>query len=743
MFAGVELLIVAGEQLDLGACRSVLRAFPDLRIENVYGPSEIGILASAETITTETVARSVTLPIGTPAPQTELSILRDGGLHRSGAGELVVRSPGLAINATEWASFVTGPEGRQFYRTGDLVTGDGVRYWFQGRTDSEVKISGLRVNVAELEARLRHLLDMPSSTLAVHQSAGGVRKLTLFFLSSEARSRSADEIRDSLIGEVARHEVPAHVIEVERIPLTRNGKVDARRLEAMAEVAGDGNHAAQPESYAVAAQLELVTEAIRTACGIDVGNDPDRPFADYGLTSLDIVSLSAHLRAAKSLDLPLRSYFAARTPSGLATRLADPSGADMDVAACARRVAPAGQVRMTDAQAYFFTADLTPGGGLGNNCLLAWQPDEGGVPDADTLQSAMEALAERHASLRLVARLRRGVAQLVETRAAVPIVRSFEGHGALREVLREVAGVRHTVTGPRLWFPFLARGADGVAVGICGHHAILDGTSASIIARDLSDFLWHLDRGAPTALAAPPQLPEPADLGCDPAVLSVAGKPARPATESKTGGQGDLSLVIDAARHQSVLAISRDLRISPSTVYYLAAADCCAAVLGERPGFTSVFDLRSGAQRDVLVGCYIAFVDLDVTGGGRTRAQRLVNANRAIMESRGSSPRTTSAATDPSAGSLPRDRLFIYQDTQGAPLVLPDGRSLRYVAGVYAEAPAPLLIEVSPCPDGSAHLCLAWRDDFTDRDTAAHIADQFLESLAGLTNTHNAGEIKH
>lgn len=743
-FAGVDLLIVAGEQLDSHACRAVLQAFPDLRIENVYGPSEIGILASAETITTEVVARSVTLPIGTPAPHTELSILRDGGLHQSGAGELVVRSPGLAINATEWASFVTGPEGRQFYRTGDIVTGDGVRYWFQGRTDSEVKIAGLRVNVAELEARLRRLLDMPSLTLAVHQSAGGVRKLALFFLSSEARSRSAGEIRGSLIGEVARHEVPAHVIEVERIPLTRNGKVDARRLAAMAEVAGDSDRAAQPDpSNGVASQLELVNEAIVTACGIDVGKDPERPFADYGLTSLDIVSLSAHLRAVKSVDLPLRSFFAARTPSGLATLLADPSRADSERAAPQLSTATERLVQMTDAQAYFFTEDLTPGGGLGNNCLLAWQPEVGGVPDADLLQSAMEALAERHASLRSVARLRRGVAHLVETQAAVPIVRSFEGQGPLREVLRDVARVRHNVTGPRLWFPFLARGADEVALGISGHHAILDGSSASIIARDLSDFLWHLDRGVPTALAAPPQLPEPADLGCDPAVLSVAGSPARPSSEDTTGGHDNLSIEIGADRHQSVLAVARDLRISPSTVYYLAAADGCAAILGEHPGFTSVFDLRDGAQRDDLVGCHIAFVDLDITGAGQTRAQRLVNANREIMQSRGNSLRNTSVANDPAVVSPTCDRLFIYQDTQGAPLTLPDGRSLRYVAGVYAEAPAPLLIEVSPSPDGSARLCLGWRKHFTDGDTAARIADQLLGSLAGFTNTHIEGETTH
>ncbi|MFZ2178158.1 MAG: condensation domain-containing protein, partial [Rhodococcus sp. (in: high G+C Gram-positive bacteria)] len=132
---------------------------------NAYGPTESTVVA-----TLAEVGADVT--IGTPIPGTTATVLDETlrPVPLGGVGELYLDGLGLALGyvadpALTAANFVAGQDGIRRYRTGDLVhrRADGTLTYL-GRADRQLKIRGMRIEPAEVEAAL---LALPSVTRAV------------------------------------------------------------------------------------------------------------------------------------------------------------------------------------------------------------------------------------------------------------------------------------------------------------------------------------------------------------------------------------------------------------------------------------------------------------------------------------------------------------------------------------------------------------------------------------------------
>jgi acyl-coenzyme A synthetase/AMP-(fatty) acid ligase len=170
------------------------------------------------------------LPVGRPMPGIEVSL--DGG-------ELVVRGPHLARGEWRGGAVVPGrlaPDterpGWRAYRTGDMFRFDGEGMLrFTGRADRQVKINGVRVELAEIEAALRR---HPDVTEAAVLAIGPAEAPQLHgFVASAA---PAAELHAALIEALASSLPPAmrpvRLFIRGRLPTLPNGKIDLRALAA-------------------------------------------------------------------------------------------------------------------------------------------------------------------------------------------------------------------------------------------------------------------------------------------------------------------------------------------------------------------------------------------------------------------------------------------------------------------------------------------------------------------------------
>jgi amino acid adenylation domain-containing protein len=171
------------------------------------------------------------VPIGTPLANTSAHVVgEDGRKVRQGeVGELWLGGVGLA------RGYLGMPERtaeqfpqHRFYRTGDLVRqrDDGVIVWL-GRQDAQIKINGLRIEPAEIEAIIQEhpavadavVVHLPSET---PEAPGQLRA----YVEPGADTVESATLRDYLADRLHPLMVPDEIVIVERIPLNASGKVD-------------------------------------------------------------------------------------------------------------------------------------------------------------------------------------------------------------------------------------------------------------------------------------------------------------------------------------------------------------------------------------------------------------------------------------------------------------------------------------------------------------------------------------
>lgn len=238
-YAPLDTLLTGGEAINIQTMRIILSHGPPRRLFNVYGPTELSVLATYHDVSPEDVQKG-NIPIGRPLAgyqafivDESLDLLPDGEV-----GELVVGGTGVAAgylgNPEKSALvFVKAPhiyrEGL-LYRTGDLVLRNkaGVLEYL-GRRDNEVKIRGQRVDLESIErCLLQTNLVSTAVALKAAESAGGSTLLVAYVVLS------ASDISPALVKEqYARlfpHLMMPRIKVVDAIALTPSGKVDRKRL---------------------------------------------------------------------------------------------------------------------------------------------------------------------------------------------------------------------------------------------------------------------------------------------------------------------------------------------------------------------------------------------------------------------------------------------------------------------------------------------------------------------------------
>jgi hypothetical protein len=274
-------------------------------------------------------------PFGQPVPVGVVGELHLGGL---GLSRGYLRRPALTASRfvphPAAGRYPTIPAGARLYRTGDLARyhGDGT-IELVGRADHQVKLRGFRVELGEVSAALLRHPGVAQTVVVSEPDRAGDNRLIGFYVPASGASVDPAELRGFLRSALPDYMVPARLVELDRLPLSPNGKVDRRQLPAVGEFF-DPPKAAYAEPVG---PVETVLSQLWAAVldGGRVGRYDD--VFDLGGHSLHATRIAALARDALGVEVPLRLLFEAPTVAGQASALVELGRQDgVDIEAGAR-----------------------------------------------------------------------------------------------------------------------------------------------------------------------------------------------------------------------------------------------------------------------------------------------------------------------------------------------------------------------------------------------------------------------
>lgn len=303
----------------------------EVRLINAYGPTEATITTTIYDANT-TLEETNTLfrvPIGHPLPDRKIYILDDynnptpigvaGELHIGGAGlaQGYLNHPRLTAEHFVPDPFSTQP-GARLYRTGDLA-----RYLpdgtvdFLGRRDHQVKIRGFRIELGEIETLLNQHPAVQETVVVAQEDRLGQKYLVAYIVPHTSPMPSTSEFHTYLGEKLPAYMIPAAFMELNEIPLTRNGKLDRDVLplpdQTRPELAGNfvaPRNAVEEVLAGICAELLLIER-------VGVYDN----FFELGGHSLLATQLISQLRETFYIELSLINLFREPTVAGIARAL--------------------------------------------------------------------------------------------------------------------------------------------------------------------------------------------------------------------------------------------------------------------------------------------------------------------------------------------------------------------------------------------------------------------------------------
>jgi amino acid adenylation domain-containing protein/non-ribosomal peptide synthase protein (TIGR01720 family) len=607
---------------------------------NEYGPSETTIWATSAgpmqpggTVTigrplrgirTHALdARLVPVPVGVTG---ELYLAGDqlarGYIGRSGATA---------------ARFVAAPGGSRMYRTGDLVrwTNDNTLLYL-GRSDFQVKVRGLRIELGEIDSALRR-------DPAVQQAVTAVvdEQLVSYVVGTNVDS---ERLATSLGAVLPRYMVPTRIVELSALPTTTSGKVDRRALPAPLPMTSEFRAPSTDTERIVA---DCIAEIVGST---QIGLDDD--FFQLGGNSLSATRLAARLTAATSTAVPVRTVFDAPRVVDLARAVDAMTGSTTRIALTSGQRPDPVPLSFSQERMWFLNRFDRSGGAYVIPLALRLT----GELDTDALDLALHDVVTRHEVLRTVyPESDDGVRQLVRTAEDVPRTIRRVGQDP-REVIRELTADPFDVRSDApIRTAIVEIDATQHVLVVVLHHIAADGWSLAPLTRDVVAAYDARRTGTGSAPAPLPvqyadfavwqrtTLGDPADqhsvlgsqlsywrdrlAGLEPDLDLPTDRP-RPAAPSFAGDRVRLDIDLDTA------SALRDLAAEHQATLFMVVRAAFALALSRWSGTTDIVvgtavAGRTAPELDDLVGMFVNTVVLRTTIDDATSFETMLSDARA------------------------------------------------------------------------------------------------------------------
>ena len=306
----LRLLSVGGERL-------IPTKKPPYRFYNAYGPTECTVYATVYEITADYNSAVIGKPLSNCAAyimDKNLQLLPAGV-----AGELCIGGEGVGRgyfmrDDLTREKFVDW-KGQKLYRSGDLARyNEAGEIEYFARLDNQVKLRGLRIELGEIESAIAGYEGISAAAVAVKE-IGGVQHLCGYFT---ARNKIEPEvIKDYLRQGLTEFMVPTALIQLEKLPLTNNGKVN-RALLPVPQVTLEETVA--PSTAMEHALFDIIGEMLKTR---DFGVSTN--LFSLGMTSILAIKLSITIQKQLGVSIQTKDILKLKTIRAI-TGMAEDSG---------------------------------------------------------------------------------------------------------------------------------------------------------------------------------------------------------------------------------------------------------------------------------------------------------------------------------------------------------------------------------------------------------------------------------
>jgi amino acid adenylation domain-containing protein len=672
-FPALRHVLLAGEPLLPADVRRWSAVFGGrIELVNLYGPSETTMTKLFYRVQpADGEARMI--PVGLPMPGARALVLDEKGspCPPGQAGEIVLRTPYRSLgylNQPELtaAVFVRNPWSDRpddlIYRTGDLgrVREDGLLEVL-GRRDQQVKVRGVRVEIAPIEEALRSHPAVRDAAVIDRTDAQGDKILCAYLVlggdpavAGLPGGLDAGELREHLAARLPEAMIPSAFVRLAMLPRTLTGKLDRRGLPDFRELAGRLG----AERVAPRTPLETRLAALFAASlGVPEVGVRDSFFA-LGGHSLLAFQLLARIRAELGVAIPLGRFLEAATVEALAAEMPplQPGSRAEDEIPLQPEAA---SYPLSFAQHRLWLIDQVEKESPFYNIAAAVRLT--GPLRVDLLRRAAGEIARRHQSLRTIFIGVDGEpSQVIQAPRAAPLpLLDLRGTPdreqiAARLARQEAHGSFDLSRGPLSRGRLLRLAAEEHVLLWVVHHIVADGGSLEVLIRELTVLYGALSRGVPARL---PDLPVQyrdfavwqrqllqgdalaelrsywhRRLAGAPPLLRLAADRARPPRQSFRGARLAASLPAELGRQVAALAAQEGCTI------FMTLLGAFAAVLHQGSNQRDLvvgapFGARHRPELEGLIGLFVNALPLRIDlSGDPTFRELLARVRGEVLE---------------------------------------------------------------------------------------------------------------
>jgi amino acid adenylation domain-containing protein len=245
-YPSLRLSLFCGEPLPVSSATAWLEAAPNSTLENLYGPTELTIACTLyrwDPVCSLAESELGIVPIGYPYPNMGVLVVDDNLLEVSPGheGELLMNGPQMSLgywkDPVKTAAAFLVPPGKNeiYYRTGDRVRRPlgNAPLTHLGRIDSQVKIFGHRVELGEVESKVRDACGC-DGVVAVGwpKTDSGFGGVEVFI---EGRELALEKLRSAVAKDLPEYMVPRRFHFMDRLPRNANNKYDRKAMQKLLE----------------------------------------------------------------------------------------------------------------------------------------------------------------------------------------------------------------------------------------------------------------------------------------------------------------------------------------------------------------------------------------------------------------------------------------------------------------------------------------------------------------------------
>ncbi|MGX9932376.1 amino acid adenylation domain-containing protein [Virgibacillus salarius] len=307
----LRYIIFGGEALKPIMLKDWMEKYKTVKLINMYGITETTVHVTFKELKEEDLQSGIS-NIG-KAIHTLMTVIVDENLRLQPIGvpgELCVIGDGVArgyLNQEKLTSikFVDNSyvEESKLYHSGDLVrllpSGE---MEYLGRMDNQVKIRGYRIELGEIEYRLISHPDIKEAVVVAQEGEPGQKYLCAYIVAKCSMDKS--EIKAYLKESLPDYMIPAYFMELMKIPLTNNGKVNRKALPKP-DVMGLISEAYEAPKTPT---QKILTSIWQNVLGVESIGIHDS-FFDLGGHSLKATTVMSEVHKVLEVSVPLKELF--------------------------------------------------------------------------------------------------------------------------------------------------------------------------------------------------------------------------------------------------------------------------------------------------------------------------------------------------------------------------------------------------------------------------------------------------